>query len=97
MIEEPKIKWKPKDYDHHGYLIKYDANNNQVKYDENGYRVEIDDKGVHHKYNELGQEMKEIDGEHVPHDEQGFQLKNGRRYDDRGYEVREENGEFTFY
>ena len=29
----------PKQFDHHGYLIKYDEHNNPTKYDENGYRV----------------------------------------------------------
>lgn len=38
---EVKAKWEEKKYDHHGYLIKYDANNDPVRYDENGYRVEI--------------------------------------------------------
>lgn len=39
---DTKPKWQPKQYDHHGYLIKYDLNNNPVRYDEHGYRVEID-------------------------------------------------------
>ena len=48
------MKWVPKKFDHHGYLLKYDENNNPTKYDENGYRVEIDQEGVHHKYDEDG-------------------------------------------
>ena len=79
----------PKAYDHHGYLIKYDANNNPVKYDENGFRVGIDDQGVHHKYNQLGQEMILVDGQYLPIDENGYRLKNGKRYDERGYQVRQ--------
>lgn len=80
-----KEKWKVKEYDHNGYLIKYDANNNPVKYDENGYRVEIDENGVHHRYNEEGHEMFEVNGEFVPHDKDGFMLIDGKRYNSKGY------------
>lgn len=28
-----KGKWQPVKFDHFGYQIKYDANNNQIRYD----------------------------------------------------------------
>ncbi len=66
-------------YDHHGYLIKYDANNNPVKYDENGNRVEIGEDGKRRKYNQDGLEMIMVDGKYIPHDKDGFRIINPPR------------------
>lgn len=52
--EEKGPKWIRKDFDHHGYLIKYDENGDPVKYDKHGHRIEIDEDGNHHKYDENG-------------------------------------------
>lgn len=82
------MKWQEKMYDHNGYLIKYDASNNQVKYDQNGYRVEIGEDGKHRKYNEQGHEMIMVNGQLIPHDKDGFRIINGKRYDQRGYQIR---------
>lgn len=38
-------KWALKQHDHHGYLLKYDEDNNPRRYDEHGYEVKIDEDG----------------------------------------------------
>ena len=32
-------KWVEKQFDHHGYLIKYDEKNNLLRFDKNGNRI----------------------------------------------------------
>jgi hypothetical protein len=51
--------------------------------------VEVGEDGKHRKYNEDGHEMIMVDGKLVPHDKDGFRIIDGKRYDHRGYEIRE--------
>ncbi len=38
-----------------------------------------------------------VDGEYVPHDKDGYRIRNGKRYNNKWYYMREENGKLVPY